>query len=85
MFAAYAIGAEIKPRVRHILSWKNILSFADSKRARCQLLEKEWALNTGKLLLGGLPRNNVVKLGDSPNMTSDVLMDVKQIKQTKTF
>ena len=34
---------------------------ADSKRASCQLVAKEWALNTGKLPLGGLPRNSVVK------------------------
>ena len=36
-------------------------SSADSRRARCQLLAKEWALNTGKLPLGGLPWNSVVK------------------------
>ena len=26
-----------------------------------QLLVKEWTLNTGKLNLGGLPRNSVIK------------------------
>ena len=36
-------------------------SSADSRRARCQLLAKEWVLNTGKLPPGGLPRNGVVK------------------------
>ena len=33
---------------------------SDSRRAYCQLLVKEWALNTGKLSTGGLPRNSVV-------------------------
>ena len=33
----------------------------DSRRASCQLLVKEWALNTGKLPPEGLPRNSVVK------------------------
>ena len=32
-----------------------------SRRAICLLLGKEWALNTGELPPGGLPRNNVVK------------------------
>ena len=36
-------------------------SFADSRRASCQLLAKEWALNTGKLHLRDLPRNSMVK------------------------
>ena len=34
---------------------------ADSRRASLQLLAKEWGLNTGKLPLGGLPWNSVVK------------------------
>ena len=34
-------------------------SSTDSRRASCQLLEKEWALNIGKLTAGGLPRNSV--------------------------
>ena len=33
----------------------------DSRRGSCQFLEKECALNTGKLPPGGLPRNSVVK------------------------
>ena len=37
-------------------------SSADSRRASCQLLVKEWVLNTGKLPSGGLPRSSVVKL-----------------------
>ena len=33
----------------------------ESRRASCQLMVKEWALNTGKLPPGGLPRNSAVK------------------------
>ena len=33
----------------------------NSRRTSCQLLGKEWALNTGKLPQGGLPRNSVVR------------------------
>ena len=36
-------------------------SSADSRRASCQLLAEELALNTGKLPPRGLPRNCVVK------------------------
>ena len=36
-------------------------SSADSRRASCQLLAEEWALNTGKLSPTGLPRNCVAK------------------------
>ena len=32
-----------------------------SRKASCQLLAKEWALNTGKLPPGGLSRNSVVR------------------------
>ena len=38
-----------------------LLPFFHSIRASCQLLAKEWALNTGKLALGGMPRNSMVK------------------------
>ena len=38
----------------------SVPSSADS-RASCQLLAKEWALNTGQLPAGVLPRNSVVK------------------------
>ena len=52
---------------------KNIPSSADLRRASCQLLAKEWTLYTGKLLLGGLPRNNVVlKVTDHPDMTKNI-------------
>ena len=57
----YPRGPEIDPHGRHILLWKIFPSSADSRRASCQLLAKEWTLNTGKLPLGGLPRNSVVK------------------------
>ena len=44
----------------HILSWKKITSSTGSRRASCQLLAKEWALNTGKLSPRCLRRNSVV-------------------------
>ena len=40
----------------------------------CQLLAKEWALNTGILPLGGFQRNVVVKVTDLPDMTSCLLL-----------
>ena len=52
---------------------ENIPSSTDSRRASCQLLAKEWTLYTCKLLLGGLPRNNVVlKVTDHPDMTKSI-------------
>ena len=52
----------IDPRVRHILlCGKKITSSPVSRRASYHLLAKEWAVNTGKLPLGGLPRNSVVQ------------------------
>ena len=51
-------------RHRHILSLIVFHSktFADSRRASCQLLAKKWVLNTGKLHPRGLSgRNSVVK------------------------
>ena len=59
--SSYAKGPEIDPLVQHILLWKFFPSYADSRRASCQLLAIEWPLNTGKLPLGGLPRNSVIK------------------------
>ena len=38
-----------------------LTSSTDLRRASCQLLVKDWALNIGKLFLGGLTRNSVVK------------------------
>ena len=49
------------PCVRHISSWKKYHSSADYRRVSYGLLVKECALNTGKLPLGGLPGNSVVK------------------------
>ena len=61
------------PLIRHMFLWKNIPSSADSRRASCQLLEKECTLNTGKLSLGDLPRNNVVlEVTDHPDMTKTI-------------
>ena len=37
------------------------LSLADLRKAHCQLLVNECALSNGKLSLGGLPRNSMVK------------------------
>ena len=48
-------------RPAHSFVEKEFPSSPDSRRASCQLLAKEWALNIGKLPLGGLPRNIVVK------------------------
>ena len=63
---------------------KNIPSSADSRRASCQLLAKEWTLYTGKLPLGDLPRNSVVlKVTDHPDMTSAVYFGRKAPNQTK--
>ena len=36
-------------------------SFAGSRTASCQLLAKEWTLNTDKLPPGGLPSKRVVE------------------------
>ena len=35
-------------------------------------MAKECTLSTGKLSLGGLPRNSVVRITDRPDMTSAV-------------
>ena len=61
MSASYSSCPEMDPGVWHILSWKNVSSSADSRRASCQLLPKERALHTAKLPPGSLPRNSVVK------------------------
>ena len=48
---------------------------------------KECALSTGKLPLGGLPRNSVVRINDRPEMTSAVKLtvDVKHQFNQPTF
>ena len=54
-------GMSNKMHAYFYLSRKRFPSSADSRRTSCQLLAKEWTLNTGKLAPGGLFRNNVVK------------------------
>ena len=45
---------------------------------------KECILSTGKLLLGGLPRNSVVRITDRPDMTSVVYRGLNNdLKRTK--
>ena len=56
-------------------------SSADSRRASYQLLANEWALNTGKLPLGGLPRNSG-SVTDHHNMTSAVSSGRKALNQS---
>ena len=56
-----------------ILSWAVFPSSIDPNRASCQLVAKEWALNTGKLPLGCLPRINQM-------FTVDVKQQKQQIK-----
>ena len=58
MSALYASGPNIRC---HIHLWTFVLSSADSKRASCQILVKEWALNTGKLPPKCLVRNSVLR------------------------
>ena len=43
------------------LLWKIFPALSDSRRASCQLQAKEWALNAGKLPVGGCPRKSEVK------------------------
>ena len=43
---------------------------------------KECMLSSGKLPLGGLPRNNVVRITDLPDMTSAVYSGRKATNQT---
>ena len=46
-------------------------------------MEKECTLSTGKLPLGGLPRNYVVRITDRLDMTSAVHCGCKATHQTK--
>ena len=66
MSALYA-SCHINPCPQHILLWKNFpLSLIQEEQVvTCQLPAKEWAQNTGKLPIGGLPRNSGVKYGPS--------------------
>ena len=54
------------------------------KRSICQLMAKEYALSTGNLPLGGLPRNSVASIADSPDMTSAVDCGCKALNQPMT-
>ena len=45
-------------------------------------MEKENTLSTGKLPLGGLHRNSVVRITDRPDMTSAVYGGRKALNQT---
>ena len=46
-------------------------------------MAKECMLSTGKLPLGGLLRNSVVRTNDHPNMTSAVDLGHKSNEQTQ--
>ena len=65
MSASYFCRPKINHWAGHILLCRFSPSSADSRRASCQILAKEWALhkkyNSGKLHVGGLTRNSVVK------------------------
>ena len=60
MSTLFASCSKIDSPVQDILS-RRFFPSVDSRRASCQLMAKERAFNTGKLPLGGLPRNSVVK------------------------
>ena len=45
-------------------------------------MAKECTLSTGKLPLGGLLRNNVVRINDRPNMTAAVYRGRKLLNKT---
>ena len=45
-------------------------------------MRKNVHLSTGKLPLGGLPRNSVVRITDRPDMTSAVYLGDKTLNQT---
>ena len=44
-------------------------SFGLFKKSSCQLMVKECMLSNGKLSVGGLPRNSVVRITDLADMT----------------
>ena len=54
----YSSGRKTDPCIPQIILF--LPSYADSRRASCQLLAKELAQNTSKLPSGGLTRNNNV-------------------------
>ena len=46
-------------------------------------MAKEWALSTGNLPRGGLPRNSVDRITDRPDMTSAIDLRCQALTQTK--
>ena len=46
---------------------------------------KEYMLSTGKLPLGSLPRNNVVRITNGPDMTPAFYRGRKAMNQTNTW
>ena len=52
------------------------------RKSNCQLIAGKCTLSTGKLPLGGLPRNTVVRTIDRPNMTSAVYRGRKSLNQS---
>ena len=54
------------------------------KKSICQLMAKRCALSTSNLLRGGLPRNSVDRIADSPDMSSAVYRGRKATTQIKT-
>ena len=52
------------------------------KKSICQLMAKRWALSTGNLPRGGLPRNSVDRITDCLDMTSAVDRGRKALTQT---
>ena len=64
LHAVWLVSERSRDRLSHTAHSfveKGFPSSADSTRANCRLVAKEWSLNTGKLSAGGLPKNSVVK------------------------
>ena len=85
---SYASGPEIDPSVWDILLWEKIAvldcrrASTDCRRASCQLLMKEWALNTGKLPQSHAKEQFFFKVNARPEMTSAVYHGCKASNQT---
>ena len=62
MAALYTSGPRDQPtHPAHSFSGEYFPFSTDSRRASCQLLAKEWTLNTGKVPPEGLHRNSLVE------------------------